>query len=303
MATSQDVDTVEIPPGVAERRAPDAGSARVHLDLAAASHAGKVRPVNEDHFLVGRFDRSMETLLTNLPPGSVPQRAGETGYCMIVADGVGGAAAGEVASRAAIAGLVDLALQTPDWIMRAGDGFLQEVAARMERRFRQVNRELSEQARADPALYGMATTLTVAVSLGADLLVIHVGDSRACLLRRGRLERLTHDHNLAQALADVGAIRPEEAATHRLRHVLTNVVGAKGEEIKVELQHLRLADGDQVLLCTDGLTDMASETAVADVLARPGPAAAACEALVGLALAGGGKDNVTVVLARFQISG
>jgi serine/threonine protein phosphatase PrpC len=147
----------------------------------------------------------------------------------------------------------------------------------------------------------MATTLTVAATLGADFLVVHVGDSRAYLFRRGRLEQLTRDHNLAQALADIGAIRPEEAATHRLRHVLTNVVGAKGDEIKVELQHLRLEDGDQVLLCTDGLTDMAADAAIAEVIGRPGPAAAACDALVELALAGGGKDNVTVVLARYHI--
>jgi protein phosphatase len=79
------------------------------------------------------------------------------------------------------------------------------------------------------------------------------------------------------------------------------VIGAKGEEVKAELHHLRLADGDQVLLCTDGLTEMATEAAVADLLGRPGPAAAACAALIELALAGGGKDNVTVVLARYHI--
>jgi protein phosphatase len=304
MASEHNADTVEVPvPAPPERQEEGVSSSQVGVDLGASSHPGAVRRNNEDHFLVARFDRAMQTLLTNLPAGAVPQRSGETAYALVVADGVGGAAAGEVASREAIAGLVDLALQTPDWIMRAGEGGRWDVSARMERRFQLVQHALTEQARADPGLYGMGTTLTVAVSLGARLLVVHVGDSRAYLWRRGRLNRLTRDHTLAQALADAGAISPEEAATHRLRHVLTNVIGTRQEEIAVEIQQLRLEDGDQVLLCTDGLTDMASEEAIAAVLGRPGMAASACDALVGLALAGGGRDNVTVVLARYHIPG
>jgi protein phosphatase len=303
MSNNHGVDTVEIPtPAPAKRQTADAPSG-VLVDLGASSHPGKVRPNNEDHFLVARFDREMQTLLTNLPPGAIPQRAGETAYGMVVADGLGGAAAGEVASREAIATLVDLALQTPDWIMLGGEELLKKVAARMERRFQLVNQELTEQAQAEPHLHGMGTTLTLAVTIGTRLLVVHVGDSRAYLWRQGRLTRLTRDHTLAQALVDVGAISPEEADTHRLRHVLMNALSTRQEEVTVELHQMRLEDGDQVLLCTDGLTDMASETAVAGVLARPGPAAAACEALVELALAGGGKDNVTVALARYQISG
>ena len=133
----------------------------------------------------------MQTMLTNLPPGASPERA-ETAYGLLVADGMGGAAAGEVASRTAITILVDLVLRTPDWIMRPDEGLIREVLGRMDRRFRQVNQALAEQARSEPDLAGMGTTMTLACSHGADLVVAHVGDSRAYLFRQGRLAQLTH---------------------------------------------------------------------------------------------------------------
>jgi protein phosphatase len=273
----------------------------VEVDLGALSHLGKVRPANEDHYMVARFGRSMDLLLTNLPPDHVPARYAETAYGTVVADGMGGMAGGEVASRMAIAVLVDLVLCTPDWIMRLDDRGLQEVLRRFEARFRQVNEALAERGRADPMLYGMGTTMTVAASIGTDLIVAHVGDSRAYLFRGGQLHRLTHDHTVAQSLADMGAIRPEEAATHPLRHVLTDSLGSRGAKGLADLRTLRLEDGDQLLLCTDGLTEMVPEAAMAGALAKPGPAADVCRALVDLALEGGGKDNVTVTLARYRI--
>ncbi|HTU22011.1 MAG TPA: SpoIIE family protein phosphatase, partial [Gemmataceae bacterium] len=158
-----------------------------------------------------------------------------------------------------------------------------------------------EQARDDPALSGMGTTMTVTCSLGADLLLVHAGDSRAYLFRNERLYRLTCDHTVAQSLADVGTIRPEDVATHPLRHVLTNVLGAREDDVRVEWRELRLADGDQILLCTDGLTDLVPDTAILEALQSADTAAGACRALVDLALEAGGKDNVTVVLGRYHI--
>lgn len=297
-------DTDEIPVAkLTEGPAWETISSRVQVELAALSHPGKVRPNNEDHFLVARVERDFETLLTNLPPRQVPQRCGETAYGMLVADGMGGAAAGEVASRLAITTFVELVLRTPDWNMRLDEHNALVVLDRMEQRFRQVAKVLTEQGWQYPNLAGMGTTLTVGVSVGADLFLSHVGDSRAYLFHRGRLLRLTHDQTVAQELADIGAIRPEEVATHFFRHVLTGALGTNGSEVRVELKQLRLADGDQLLLCTDGLTEMASEPAITEVLQRDGSAASACDALIGLALAQGGRDNVTVVLARYQIPG
>jgi protein phosphatase len=271
------------------------------VDLGALSDPGKVRPQNEDHFLVARFDRNMQTLLTNLPLGFVPEHCGETAYAMLVADGMGGEAAGEVASRTAVSILVDLVLRSPDWFLRSGDRFFQKVRPRMERRFQQVQEDLVQLAWDDPALEGMGTTMTLACSWGADLFLIHVGDSRAYLFQHDQLHRLTCDHTVAQAYANAGAIRPEEVATHPLRHVLTKVLGGRGGPLQLDYRELRLADGDQVLLCTDGLTDLVPDAAIREVLRTAETAADACRVLVDLALESGGKDNVTVVLGRYHI--
>jgi protein phosphatase len=295
-------DTAKLParPG-APAREPAGASALVEVDLAALSHPGKVRRNNEDHFIVARFDRGMKTLLTNLPEGEVPAAYAETVYGLLVADGVGGAVAGEVASRTAIQALVDLVIETPDWIMRLDEPLAQEVLQRMERRFQKVREVLVERARIDPALRGMATTMTVACTVGPDLLTAHVGDSRAYLCREGRLSRLTRDQTMAQSLADAGAIRPEEVATHPGRHVLTSAIATRGAFVQVEVGRSRLRDGDQLLLCSDGLTEMVDEEAIAAVLRIPGPASDACRELVDLALQAGGEDNVTVVLGRYRI--
>ena len=302
MRASSDADTDEFswPPPPDDRSA-RSNSTLVQVDLAGLSHPGKVRPNNEDHFLIARFDRSLRTLLTNLPPGHVPDQSGETAYGMLVVDGMGGEAAGEVASRTAVSILIDLVLRTPDWILRLDQHWLQRVHQRMEQRFQQVQDALTGQAREDPALAGMGTTMTLACSLGADLLLAHAGDSRAYLFRQDRLHRLTCDHTVAQSLADVGAIRPEEVATHPLRHVLTNVLAAREGPVRVESRDLPLEDGDQILLCTDGLTDLVPDETIRDVLRRAGTAQDDCAALLDLALESGGKDNVTVVLGRYHI--
>jgi protein phosphatase len=273
----------------------------VQADFAALSDRGLVRPNNEDHYLVVRFGRSLEAVSTNLPEGTVPARSQEVGYGMVVADGMGGSAAGEVASRLAIQTLVNLVLDMPDWILRVDEVSAEEVLLRAEDRLRRVNTVVTDQANEVPAFYGMGTTMTVAWSLGVDLFVAHIGDSRAYLLRRGKLHQLTRDHTLAQELADYGQIAQGEVATHRLRHVLTRVLGREKEGVKPEVQRLRLANGDALLLCTDGLTDRVEEGAIADVLGGPQDAAAACRQLVDRALERGGKDNVTVVVTRYRL--
>jgi protein phosphatase len=275
-------------------------SSEVRVDFGALSHPGKVRTNNEDSYLVVRFDRGLETLLTNLPEGYVPRRFQEVGYGMTVADGVGGSASGEVASRLAITTLVTLVLNQPDWLMRLGEPESKRVMRRMARRLRQVDEALKEEAATDRTLAGMATTLTLACSLGSDLFLAHVGDSRAYYYRGTELHPLTRDHTYVRALADLGILRPEAALTHRLRHVLTRALGGRAASSEAEVQRLQLGDGDQVLLCTDGLTDLVDNATIAAVLSRAGPAREACKTLVDLALERGGKDNVTVVLARYR---
>jgi protein phosphatase len=275
----------------------------VELDLAGLSHPGKVRPNNEDQFFAARLDRKMTRLATNLRAGDYPDSSAETTYGMLVADGMGGHAAGEVASRTTITALLDLVIRTPDWIMRLNDQAVETVMQRTRERLQQIQNILVERARAEPYLAGMGTTLTLAWSAGPDLLVAQVGDSRAYLMRKGQLQQLTRDQTVIQELIDAGQISPQQAARHRLRHMLTGALSTDNKKVPVEFTWTDLADGDQLLLCSDGLTEMVPNAKIADVLRQAGPAAAACQTLIDLALEAGGKDNVTVVVARYRIPG
>lgn len=292
-------DTAEYPALV--KPWPKTTSSLVEVDLGGCSDRGKVRPNNEDSFLVTRLERSLHTLLTNLPAGHLPEENREIGYAMLVADGMGGAAAGEIASRTAISTLVELVLETPDWHMRLDNEGANEVLARLDQRFGKLRETLIERASVEPGLSGMGTTMTLAVSHGANLIIAHIGDSRAYLFHDGQLHLLTRDQTVAQTLAEVGVIRPEDVAKHPGRHMLTGAIATQGEEAQAEFHHVWLADGDQVLLCTDGLTEMVTDAAIVSVLEKNGPAADACHELVHLSLEAGGKDNVTVVLGRYRI--
>lgn len=295
------MDEVKVPAQTPAKLQSESLSSRTVVDIGACSDRGKIRPNNADSYFVAQFQRSMNTLLTSLPAGSVPDHYTESGYGMVVADGMGKTASGEVASRTAISALIDIVLQTPDWIMRPGKQMLGKVLRRQEQRLEQLPEALIERAKSDPRLSGMGTTMTLAISLGADLVIAHIGDSRALLFRFGRLVHLTRDQTVAQVLADAGVIRPEDVSKHHARHVLTGAITTQGNKADVELQHVRLVDGDQLLLCSDGLTDMISDEGIIAALKKEGPASEVSRTLVDLALEAGGEDNVTVVLCRYRI--
>jgi protein phosphatase len=269
------------------------------VELGALTHQGRVRPNNEDHYLVARLSRSFETLMTNVPDGDVPRQVQESGYGMLVADGMGGMAAGEIASRLAIQALVQIVLEVPNWILLVDELTEPQLRARMSRYFQEVDSEVAKQQATDPSLAGMGTTMTLAYSLGAEAFVGHVGDSRAYLFRDGNTQQLTQDHTHVQRLISAGAISRQEAATHRLRGVLTQAIGGQSGQLRVEVHRLQLRDGDRLLLCTDGLTDMVSESEIGEALARKASAQQICQHLVDLALEAGGRDNVSVCLAHY----
>jgi len=273
-----------------------AGPSRVlfGVDVAGQTHTGKVRTNNEDHFHVVQFGRYLRTLASSLPPGDVPEEAGEPGYGYAVADGIGGHAAGEVASRLAISLLVECVLQTPDWVLGHDDHLLAKVLDRFAELFRTVSLALQTRAEGDPLLRGMGTTLSVAASLGRDLFVTHVGDSAVFLYRAGHLHRLTRDHTASQ-------LRPDAEAPNgaRFRRVLTRAIGLAQTKDEPDLDNYTLADGDRLMLCTDGLTDMVGVDTIARELERAPTAAAACQSLVELALDRGGRDNVTAGVATY----
>jgi protein phosphatase len=276
-------------------------SSLVRIDVSAQSHTGLHRANNEDHFFVARLGRTLQTLITSLPAGAVPEFTEEVNYVMIVADGMGGHAAGEVASRMAISALVSVALNVPDWIFKVDDEHAQEIERRARTRVQEVGAMLIERGGRDTALRGMGTTLTAARSFGRDLLITHVGDSRAYLLRAGGLHRLTRDHTYAQLLVDTGQLSPGDVAVSRHRHVLTNALGGSSKDVHVDTDLLQLEDGDRVLLCSDGLTDLVDDGAIATILQEATGSSDACERLVQRALDRGGRDNVTVIVAAYRL--
>ena len=275
-------------------------SSLVEIDVDARSHAGYHRAKNEDHFFVTRLSRTLQTMITSLPAEDVPALAEEVNYVMVVADGMGGHAAGELASRMAISALVGLALEVPDWIFKVDEEHAPEIEQRSRNYVQEVGAMLVERGRRDAALHGMGTTLTVVRSLGRDLLITHVGDSRAYLLRGGGLHRLTRDHTFAQLLVDSG-LAPGDVAVSRHRHVLTNALGGTIADVQVDTDRLQLEDGDRLLLCSDGLTDLVDDATIAGLLRETTRSSDACDRLVQRALDSGGRDNVTVIVAAYRL--
>ncbi len=274
----------------------------VQVEFGALSNQGKVRTNNEDSYLAVKLSRTLTPVLTNVPDKYLPVPFEENGYGMVVADGMGGQAAGEVASRTAIQVLMNLTTKAPKWTLKLDDDEAKELMAQGINFYKKIDYKLSERAKTEPALNGMGTTMTGTYSVGRNLFIVHVGDSRAYLFRDSKLYQMTRDQTVAQALADTGQIAETDISKHPLRHMLTNAMGSRDGDVVAEIQQLKLADGDRILLCSDGLTEMVKDEAIADTLLRIPASANACQALVELALQNGGKDNVTVVIARYSIT-
>lgn len=213
----------------------------------------------------------------------------------VLADGMGGHNAGEVASSL----VCDIVRQDLARWRRAWPHTSSPTAAlqAMVRCVGHANQAILELAQARPECRGMGTTVVLVLVAGSQLLVGHVGDSRAYRWRDGRLERLTRDHSLLQERIDAGLMTAEEAAASRRRHIVTRAVGVEAE-VQLEVQAVDAHPGDIVLLCSDGLTDMLSDTEIAAVLCIGGPLEVLCARLVDAANDAGGADNIAVVLTR-----
>jgi protein phosphatase len=205
-----------------------------------------------------------------------------------------------VASQLAITTLVSLALHTPDWVLGIRPKDTRRRVQRMAERWRLVQEALRQRGAREPALGRMGTTMSAAVSLGTRLVVGHVGDSRVYIFRQGHLHQLTRDHTLVQAMVDLGALAREQAATYPQRHMLMRSFNAAEGAVEGDFHQATLADADQLLLCTDGLTGMVDAEVISSVLSRAASADEACQVLLAAALKNGGKDNVTIALARYR---
>ena len=233
-------------------------------DHASSTHTGKVRRTNEDSYL-------------DDPP------------LFVVADGMGGARAGEVASRLAIDTFLEL---EP---IEGEDG-----EARLRRTILESNRRVLERSQSDPSAAGMGSTVTAALLEGDRLVLGHVGDSRAYLLRDDVLQQLSHDHSLVAELERAGRLTHEEAAVHPQRSVITRALGAT-PELEVDTSVVQVRPGDVVLLCSDGLSGLVGDDAIAGLIGGDGPLEEAVRRLVRAANDAGGDDNVTAV--AFRIAG
>lgn len=278
----------------------------VRLDLGAVSDRGRVRPSNQDGYMVCRLGRTLERQLSNLPEHLLEPRREEYGHILMVADGMGGEAGGEIASTIALTTAVKQILASPRWALRLDDPATRErEIEQMWERGRAylagIHAAVKRRAAAEPELAGMGTTFTSAFTVGADLFLIHVGDSRAYLWSDGRLQRITRDQTLAQQYVDLGVLKADDPEARRYRHVLTQAVGGPHDELQASLHALRVADGDRLLLCTDGLTNEIADDELATLLGREATSQDMCDALLALALERGAHDNVTALLARFHV--
>ena len=205
---------------------------------------------------------------------------------LAVADGMGGHAAGEVASAAVIEALRPLDTQVP-----AG-----ELLNALDHAVRRASSALSDIVRDDPSLQGMGTTLTALLWSGSQLGLVHIGDSRAYLVRDGEVFQITHDHTVVQSLLDDGRITAGEVASHPQRSLLLRALAGSGSQ-EPDLQLREARPGDRYLLCSDGLHEVAPAGSIARVLLTVSDPDQAAADLIALAIAGGGPDNVTCIVA------
>jgi len=214
---------------------------------------------------------------------------------VVLADGMGGYNAGEVASGMATSLVCSSLVQ---WLSVHVAPTARELALAMEKSVGQANRAIFDAANGDPQYSGMGTTLVMVVVAGGHLVVGHVGDSRAYRLRGGQLQRLTRDHSLLQEQLDAGLITPAQAARSTNRNLVTRALGVEAE-VSLEAREHSLMQDDLLLLCSDGLTDMVGDEGICDLLCHTHASLqTACHSLVDAANAAGGRDNISVVLVR-----
>lgn len=236
----------------------------MRLLVSATSHIGLVRPVNEDNYAA-------------IAPG-----------LFVVADGMGGHVAGEIASKLAIQTLLDtLAAIDPSTT----------ALTRLEQGIDAANQAVFCRSQSDPLCLGMGTTLTAVCIESEKIYCGHVGDSRLYLFHAGKLRQVTDDHSLVWELARNGSITPEETRTHPQRNILTRAIGAAAA-VQIDFTELEWAAGDILMLCTDGLTGMLEDTQIEAVLAAEASLNERLAMLVDAANHAGGLDNITVMLLQ-----
>ena len=266
------------------------------------SDCGRVRETNQDQFLIAELTKSMLVSATTLELGERVFGCVQ-GEILLVADGMGGHAAGEHASHLAISHLVHRLLNSVHWFFQGDDGKEDDFVANLQNLMQDTNEKILLESAKNASVRGMGTTWTMAHRIGRRMFVVHAGDSRCYLYRNGAVEQLTTDHTLARQMVEKGGMRPEHESMSRWSNVLWNVLGGNSnDEVVAEALRVDLEDGDLIVLCSDGLHRYVTEEMLAEVLSVTEDPESACRTLIDFANASGGQDNVTVVVAKPDLS-
>jgi serine/threonine protein phosphatase PrpC len=279
---------LNVPPPPGEGTEPG----EILLQVSARSDKGLVRENNEDSFVVADLSATAGKASGETTAGV--GRVGRKGVLLSVSDGMGGQEAGEIASRMAVETLHE-GLKA-DWSARQERDAVAELRNDLKASVDRANRAVLDHVKANPARTGMGATLTAAVVVGSKMIVAHVGDSRCYLLRDGFLKCLTADQSLAEELLRRGVVKKDSPAYLARRSVLTRVVGQAGPLLP-DLEILDLAQGDRILLCSDGLYGPVSDDVIREILSESADPDSAAEELVEEARRRGAPDNVTCVAA------
>ncbi len=280
------------PPGARERKPFDE-----EIDVYGLTHTGKVRPDNQDHFLICALRKQMVVNRTSLPD---PERLGggpeRLAFLMMVADGVGGGVKGEVASRLAVEAVTQYVSGTMRCYYAYGTEDDVEFTRSLQEAALQSSAELRRHGEEDPDYQGMATTLTLFLGVWPKAYLLQVGDSRCYVFRNGELRQLTRDQTMAQELMDIGVLKPADAAGTRFARTLSSSIGGRMTDPVVT--RIDMTWGAVILLCSDGLTGHVSDERIRERLRSMSSARQACDDLLRDALDGGGSDNITVIVGR-----
>jgi serine/threonine protein phosphatase PrpC len=273
------------------------------IELHAKSDVGRVRRGNEDNFLI--LDLNTGQAWTGSDDAEMSEKLrrfelGEKGVVLVVSDGMGGALAGDVASRMAVETVREMLIGSEAEEQEAADDGEKTLVDYLRHATVYANLAIHHRSQEDTRCAGMGATFTGAAIKGDLLDLVQVGDSRAYVIRGNQVKLATKDQSLVQQLVDVGQISEAEAETHMFRNVILQALGAQSELTPVT-GRLRIRRGDILLLCSDGLSGkLRAEDMLRVVQEADGDLAAACNTLVEEANERGGEDNITVVLAHFQ---
>jgi serine/threonine protein phosphatase PrpC len=267
------------------------------LDVHGLTHPGKIRTTNQDHFLICSLRKQMLVHLTSLSGlDQMPVLAERLAFLAVVADGVGGSAGGETASRVAVEAVTRYIAQSMRCYYASHGESDDLFLASLQDAAAQCHEELLELGRDQPELEGMATTLTLWLGVWPRAYLLQVGDSRCYLLRDGELAQLSRDQTMAQELVDAGVLARAEASRTRWAHTLSSAIG--GRQTAPIVTRLEQEWGNVGLLCSDGLTRHVSDDRIRDRLRAMTSARQVCEDLLQDALDDGGTDNITILVGR-----